>query len=162
MTDAASKYMDTLTVVKTFIYGVFVFLDINADVVQILAILMGIDTILGIIKTFVLNKRFTFKKLLFGLLSKAAVLIVPMILALTARALSFDFSWFVNAVLNILVVAEAFSSISNVISIKEKKELENSDFITILLKRIRNGLRTIMKNLTNTIDPDGEDKQKNE
>jgi len=157
MTEGVSKYMDTFTAVKTFVYGAFVFLDIDMDIVQILAILMCIDTVLGVIKTITLGNKFSFKKLLFGLLSKAAVLIVPMVLALTAKALSFDFSWFVNAVLNILVVAEAFSSITNVISIKEKKEMENQDFITILLKKVRNGLKNIMINLGNTIDPEGKD-----
>ena len=156
------KFADGWMAFKGFVYGAFVFLDINIDIVQVLGALMFLDTILGVIKTFVLGNKFSFKKLLFGLLSKAAVLIVPMVLALTAKALSFDFNWFVNAVLDILVIAEAFSAITNVISIKEKKELENTDFITILLKKIRSGLKGLIGNLAVTIDPDNEEEKEEE
>jgi hypothetical protein len=77
-----------------------------------------------------------------------------MILALVAKALSFDFTWFVSAVLNILVLAEAFSAISNIISIKEGKQIENQDFITKLLHSIRIGLSNIINKLFNTINPE--------
>lgn len=142
---------------KGFIYGAFVFLDIDFNVVSLLAILMAVDTVLGIFKVVALGKKFSFKKLIWGMITKVSVLIVPMILALTAKALSFDFTWFVNAVLDILVVAEAFSAITNVISIKEKKELENTDFITQLLKRIRRGLKSMINSIGDQIDPEGKD-----
>jgi hypothetical protein len=60
------------------------------------------------------------------------------------------------------VVSEAFSAITNVISIKEKRELENTDFITQLLKRIRSGLKGLIDNFTNQIDPDGEKENNND
>jgi hypothetical protein len=147
---------------KGFVYGAFVFLEIDQNVVQLLAILMAVDTILGIAKTIVLGEKFSFKKLIWGMITKVSVLIVPMVLALTAKALSFDFTWFVNVVLDILVVSEAFSAITNVISIKEKRELENTDFITQLLKRIRSGLKGLIDNFTNQIDPDGEKENNND
>lgn len=149
---------------KGFLYGAFIFLSIDVNVVSLLAILMTLDTFLGVVKTFALGNNFSFKKLIFGMTTKVSVLIVPMILALTAKALSFDFTWFVNAVLDILVVAEALSAITNVISIKEKKELENTDFITKILKKVRNGLAGVFSGLSNQIDPNGdkEDNNKNE
>lgn len=155
------KFGDGWMAFKGFVYGAFVFLDIDANVVKLLAILMAVDTVLGIAKTVVLGKKFSFKKLIWGMITKVSVLIVPMILALTAKALSFDFTWFVNAVLDILVVAEAFSAITNVISIKEKKELQNTDFITQLLYRIRRGLQTLISSMGNQIDPDGENEEDN-
>lgn len=153
--ESLGNFADTWTAIKGFFYGAFVFLDIDVDVVMLLAILMGIDTVLGVLKTIILGNKFSFKKLIWGMITKVSVLIVPMILALTAKALSFDFRWFVHAVLDILVVAEAFSAITNIISIKEGKELENTDFITQLLKRIRNGLRSLISGIGDQIDPDG-------
>ena len=88
------------------------------------------------------------------MITKISVLIVPMVLALVAKALSFDFTWFVSAVLNILVLAEGFSAISNIISIKEGKQIENQDFITKLLHGIRAGLGKLINNLFNTINPE--------
>lgn len=159
VTQAIAKATDYVTAIKAFIYGVFLFLDIDIDIVKILGILMAIDTVLGIIKTVRLGKKFSFKILIWGMITKVSILIVPMILALVAKGLSFDFRWFVNAVLNILVVAEAFSSITNIISIKENKELENSDFITQLLHNIRKGLHKVITNLFSTISQE-DDKPK--
>lgn len=157
MAETVNKLGNGLGAVKTFLYGVFVFLDIDVDIVKILAILMAVDTVFGIIKAIRLNKSVSFKKLIWGMITKVSVLIIPMVLALTAKALSFDFSWFVSAVLNILVVAEAFSIVNNVISIKEGKESESQDIITRLLHAVRNGLGTIIDRLFKTINP--EDKE---
>jgi toxin secretion/phage lysis holin len=147
------KLTEIAMTVKTFLYGVFLFLDIDTDIVKILAILMAIDTVLGVFKSIRLKRKVSFKKLVWGMVTKTSVLIVPMILALVAKALSFDFSWFVNAVLNILVLSEAFSSITNIISIKEGKELENTDFITKLLHAVRTGLSNLINKLFNIINP---------
>lgn len=157
--ESLGKFGEGWTAFKGFIYGSFVFLDMNFDVVKVLGTLMALDTVLGVVKTIVLGKKFSFKKLIFGIITKISVLVVPMVLALVAKGLSFDFSFFVNAVLDLLVIAEAFSAVTNVISIKEKKELENSDFITNLLKRVRSGLSKLMQTLTNTIDPEEENNE---
>jgi len=87
--------------IKGFIYGIFVFLDMDIDVIKILAILMALDIFLGVIKAIRLNKKICFRVLLTGMITKLSILILPMILALVAKALSFDFTWFVKAVLNI-------------------------------------------------------------
>lgn len=149
----------TLASVKTLIYGVFVALEIDVNVVIVLSYLMLADTIVGVIKAVRLGETISFKKLIWGMVTKVSVLIVPMVLALVAKGLSFDFKWFVNAVLDILVVAEGFSVISNVIAIKEKKEVENSDIITKLLNAVRKGMARIINGLMNTIDPEEDNKK---
>lgn len=148
------KTAEVITYIKTFLYGLFVFLDIDVNVVKILAILMAVDTVLGVFKAIKLKQAISFKKLVWGMVTKVSVLIVPMVLALVAKALSFDFSWFVKSVLNILVLAEAFSAISNVISIKEGKQIENQDLVTKLLHTIRIGLSNMINKLFNTINPE--------
>lgn len=147
------KAASIATAVKTFLYGVFIFLNIDVDIVKILAILMAIDTVLGVFKAIRLKKKISFKLLVWGMITKVSILIVPMILALVAKAMSFDFSWFVNAVLNILVLSEAFSAITNIISIKEGKSIENADFITKLLHAVRDGLAKLINKLFDTINP---------
>jgi toxin secretion/phage lysis holin len=142
---------------KGFIYGLFVFLDMDVDVVKILAILMGIDTFLGMVKAIRLNKKISFNVLLLGMISKLSILILPMILALIAKALHFDFTWFVSAVLNILVLSEGISAITNILSIRQKKEIKNEDFITKLLYAIRSAYGTLIDRAFKAINP--EDKE---
>lgn len=137
---------------KALLYGLFIALEMDTNVVQILAYLMLADTILGVIKAGRLGEKISVKKLLWGMITKVSVLIVPMVLALVAKALSFDFKWFVNAVLDILVVAEGLSAITNIIAIKEKKEVENSDIITRLLVAVRKGMQNIISRLLASIE----------
>lgn len=151
-----STYLDQpengLQFFKTLIYSFFIFMDIDVDVVHILALLMGVDTVLGVVKVLRLREKFSFKIMLWGLITKAAVLIIPMVLALTAKALDFDFRWFVVAVLNVIIVAEAFSCITNILSIKSKKKVENVDYITVLLHSIRKGLGAMVDRILKTIE----------
>jgi len=136
---------ETVSAIKIIIYSIFLYLGIDAEVVEVLFVLMCIDTVLGAIKAVVLGKLFSFKKLMWGVVTKLSVLIIPMVMALVAKGLSFDFKWFVLAILNVLIVAEAFSSISNILSIKSKKNVENVDFVSLLLRGIRQGLANIVK-----------------
>lgn len=134
--------------IKIGIYFIFGFLQMDINIVKILSILMIIDTVLGVWKSVRVNHlKFTFKKLLWGIVSKATILLIPMILALTALAIGFDFRWLVELVLKILVVSEALSSITNIISIKENKNLENTDFVSVLLHGIRDFFKKYLDKL---------------
>jgi len=134
--------------IKMVIYAVFAFLQIDLDIVKILSVLMVIDTILGVIKSLYINKlQFSFKVLLWGIVSKSTILLIPMILALVALVLGFDFKWLVEIVLKILVVSEGISSITNILSIKERKNIENTDYISKLLHGIRDTLNNIISKL---------------
>lgn len=124
--------------IKLGLYFIFGVLSVDINIVKWLSILMVIDTVLGVAKAVYVHKlKFTFKKLLWGIVSKATILLIPMILALVALALGFDFKWLVEIVLKILVVSEAISSITNILSIKERKNIENTDYISKLLHAIR-------------------------
>lgn len=143
---------EVITAIKIAVYSFFTYLGIDGNVVEVLFILMCVDTLLGSIKAVILGINFSFKKLLWGIVTKLSVLIIPMIIALVAKGLSFDFKWFVIAILNILIVAEGFSAISNILSIKSKKNIENVDFISMLLKAIRRGLENIVKKILASIE----------
>ena len=125
--------------IKLVVYGVFVFLQLDIDIVKVLSYLMITDTVLGTIKAIYVSKlKFTFKKLLWGFVSKCTILTIPMILALVSKGMGFEFKWVVVVVLKVLIVSEGISSITNILSIKEKKQIENTDYISKLLHAIRN------------------------
>lgn len=128
-------------------------LEMDTGIVKVLFYLMVMDTFLGVIKTIVLNDQFSFKKLVLGFVSKLAVLLVPTALALMSKGLNYNFKWFVTIVMDLLIVSDGISIISNSIAIKTKKEVENFDAITLMLKLIRNRLVQLFKRLLVLIDP---------
>lgn len=145
-----SEYSDEL---KLLLYGIFVYLEMDAEIVKVLFYLMVLDTFLGIIKTIVLNNSFSFKKLALGFVSKLAVLLIPTALALMSKGLNYNFKWFVTIVMDLLIVSDGISIISNIIAIKTKKKVENFDAMTLILKSIRNRLIQLFKRILITIDP---------
>lgn len=146
------EYVKVYNFLKAFLYGLFVSLDINVDTVKILTALMVMDTVLGILKALRLEQQFSFNILTWGFVTKLAVLIVPMTLGLVGKALTFDFTWFIDATLDILVLSEGFSIITNVLAIREKKHIKNTDIMTKLLNVIRNGLMRIINQLLSTVE----------
>ena len=123
---------------KILIYTLFALLNIDFDIVKVLVVLMCIDTILGSIKAvYVAKYEFTFKKLLWGIVTKSLILLIPMILGLTALGLGYDFRFLIDVVLKIFIVSEAVSALTNILSIRKKKPIENTDFISQLLHNIR-------------------------
>lgn len=145
--------METIyTHIKNLAYILCLFLGMKSDVVKVLFILMVLDSILGIIKALRLGNKFSFKVLLWGVITKLAILIIPMVLALMAKSLSFDFKYFVVAVLNIIIVSEGISCITNILSIKTKKQIENTDYITMLLETLKRILSGIIKKLFEALE----------
>lgn len=140
--------------VKALVYSTFIYLNLDVDVVKVLIWLMFIDTLSGIFKAFVLEKRFDFKILFFGICSKLLVLLIPMVVALVGKGISkdYDFTIVLDCILKVLVVSEGLSIITNFYVIKTKKEVKNFDAITMLLSAIRNLLLKIMKSTIKDID----------
>lgn len=143
-----------LNEIKTTLYLVFVFLNIDTDIVKILTFLMLIDTISGIIKSFIISSDFSFKLLFFGICSKVLVLLIPMTLALVGKGISktYDFTPLLDSVLRVLVVSEGLSIITNFYVIKTKKTVKNFDIISMLLSALRRGMLAIINQTLKTIE----------
>lgn len=143
-----------LNELKAVLYSTFIFLNIDTDVVHILIYLMLIDTLSGVLKSFILGKGFDFKVLFFGICSKLLILLIPMVVALVGKGISknYDFTIILNCILKILVVSEGLSTITNFYVIKTKKDVKNFDAITLLLSAIRNLLMKIITSTVKKID----------
>ena len=103
----------------------------------ILAFIMFLDFISALAKCYVLEIPITSRKLKSGILSKMLMLLVPLVLALTASAIGMDLVWFVTWVLNLLILGEAYSFISNVHAVKYKKELPEWNVLSIITRKLR-------------------------
>lgn len=138
------------------LYSSFIFLNIDVDVVKVLIWLMLIDTVSGVLKSFILDKRFDFKVLLFGICSKLLVLLIPMVVALVGKGISknYDFTGVLDCILKVLVVSEGLSVITNFYVIKTKREVKNYDVVTQLLSAIRKMLLKIINGTIKSINND--------
>jgi hypothetical protein len=138
--------------IKIAIYFLFVYLSLDIDVVKVLIWLMVSDTVLGSLKSiFVTKMRFNFNILLFGIVAKCAILSVPMILALAALGLGYDFKFLVEMVMKILIISETISAINNVLSIKDNNEILSTDYISKMLHAIRDFFKSYLDKILNYI-----------
>lgn len=142
--DNVAYYFNEL---KIAIYGVFVYLNIDIKTTKVLMALMFIDTFSGLIKSSVLHHKISLKKLINGILTKFLLILVPMVLALVGKGVHFDFTWAVTTVMSLMIVSEGLSIITNFLSAKTKKNIEQDDFITKLLMNIRKMFGSILTQL---------------
>lgn len=132
--DIIQKYAGEI---KTAFYSAFVFLNINTDIVKILLALMFLDTLFGIWKAVVMNRKIKAGILFEGIISKAMILLIPMVLALISKGVGYDFKLFPDIILKVLIMAEGFSIITSFYTIRTKKEPKDVDLITMILTSLR-------------------------
>ncbi len=147
------KILEYLNELQIVLHSFLTYLQMDVEIIKVLFYLMGMDTFLGIVKTIVLGRVFSFNKLAVGIISKLAVLLIPTALALMSIGLNYNFKWFVTIVMDLLIVSDGISIMSNIIAIKTKKEMENFDALTLILKSIRSRLIQLLKRLLTTINP---------
>jgi phage-related holin len=136
--------------VKVPLYGLFAFLNVDIDVVNVIMWLMIIDTISGIIKAIAVDKiQFTFKFFYIGIMSKFVLLLIPITLALMALGIGYDFTWAVEVTLRLIILSEGISIVTNTISIREKKIYENRDYLSIILHWVREKLISLFDSTIN-------------
>ena len=125
----------------------FAYTDINAEAFTILAIFLVFDTITWVIKVIAVGKKPTSRRFIVGVVSKLLMLTVPLVISLLAKVVTGnDVSWFIWASVWLLALAEAYSIIQNVVSIKLQKEIEEYDAITVVLTYILSQIRKILEN----------------
>ena len=147
----------SLNAILVLIYGVFISLDIDIDVVKTLMLLIIIDTFLGVAKTVYFQLQniekieFSTKRLLLGMISKPAIIIIPVTLALMGKGLHYDFIVFVETSMDVLIISEGISIFSHLIAIRTKKPVKSFDVITKILIAIRKGLISLFHIIINGI-----------
>lgn len=124
-------------VVIGFLAWVMVVTGLPAAPGAILAFIMFLDFISALAKCYVLERPITSRKLKSGILSKMLMLLIPLVMALTASAIGMDLVWFVTWVLNLLILGEAYSFISNVHAVRYKKELPEWNVLAIVARKLR-------------------------
>lgn len=122
------------------------FMGISVQSLTILAVLMLLDYITGIAKVIVIDAK-TLKsyKAIAGIIAKCAVLLIPIVIALCAKQMNIDAKNYIDATITALVLAEGYSIIGNIRSIYLRKEVEEIDGISFILKKISKVFEDILK-----------------
>ncbi|WP_373069820.1 phage holin family protein [Sulfurimonas sp.] len=114
-----------------------VYLDIEVETYSIYAVLLIIDLFTGWIKAGKLGEPRTSVRMKYGILTKLMLLLMPIVLALGAKAVGVEFKTILDVCMTILVLSEVYSIIGNMYTIKSGGELPEYDAIAMIGGKIR-------------------------
>ncbi len=129
-----------LNVVIVAISSFMVYLGVDVEAFTMFSILLCIDYITGLTKARAISESITSNKMKYGIVSKLSLIIIPLVLAISGKAMSYDLSNIVFVSVNILVLSELYSIVGNIYAVRNKKELPEYDVVSIIGKKIRDTL----------------------
>ncbi len=111
----------------------------NQEVIISLTFLMLIDIITGVTKSGVIYGWRSVRSSILsaGLISKLTVLLLPLIIAYTAKGLGINLSAMVSGSIYVLVLSEAYSALGNIQAIRTRKEVKEFDVVSITIRETR-------------------------
>ena len=136
---------ETMNFLKLALYGVFAYLDVPAEVFNILITFICLDTLFGVTAAWRLGKKVRFNLLMWGFYLKVAMLLLPLIVALLAKGLEMDFRMIVGLTIKLLIVSEFFSITGHFYAIRTKKELKKLDVISMILISFRTAAKNYIQ-----------------
>lgn len=113
-----------------------------AESIAVLLILMIADVFTGIARTWKIRGGQSIQSsvMTFGVVTKLLILLVPILIALAGKGIHMDLSLLVVGTVNILILSEVYSNISNIQSFRIGKDIKEFDAVSLLLKQIRDVL----------------------
>lgn len=120
--------------------GILAYLDISQEPFGLFATLLIIDYVTGLMKAKVLCISITSNKMKYGVISKLSLLLIPITIAIGAKAVGADSHHILLAGMYILIFSEVYSIIGNIYSIRTKDELPEYDAVGAIGKKIRSYL----------------------
>jgi len=125
----------------------FTFLGVNFGLISLLWFFMVFDTLFGVAKAIVLGgwDSVTRARFLAGILTKIAILFIPLSLALVGALTGFNFNIFVLTAIYAVIGNDAISCYTNILSIKKKRNYVNKDLIEMLINALRSGIYNAVK-----------------
>jgi hypothetical protein len=115
-----------------------------SDAFVALGVLLIIDVITGVVKSYKLDIKITSNNLKYGFLSKLILLLIPIIFQIGAKGVDIDGTNIVTISYNILIISELYSIIGNIYSIQTKESLPEMDAIQMIGRKLRNILLNLV------------------
>lgn len=132
--------------IKNFGYIPAFLLGLSMENYVILAVFMGIDVLTGLIKVWRVHggQDIKSRKIQAGVISKACILIIPILIVWAGRGVGIDLLWFGHGALGILILAELYSIVGNVTAISRKEEKSEFDAVSFALNKIKGMIENII------------------
>lgn len=125
------------------------YLKLDGEVIAIFSVLLILDIITGWFKVISLGMKPRSWRLANGIISKVVMIIIPLVMALGAKAIHVDITGLFYIVIDALVLSEVYSVLGNIYTINTKKNVEEFDVLSKILKLIRNTLNKMLKDSDN-------------
>uniref|UniRef100_UPI004047D9CE phage holin family protein n=1 Tax=Aliarcobacter sp. TaxID=2321116 RepID=UPI004047D9CE len=136
--------IETTTFVKilwntviVFFSAILAYLEISEEPFTLFAILLIIDYLTGLAKAKILCVSITSNKMKYGIISKLSLLLIPITIAIGAKAIGADSHYILLSGMYILIFSEVYSIIGNIYSIRTRDELPEYDAVASIGKKIR-------------------------
>jgi phage-related holin len=117
--------------------GILAYLQISQEPFTLFAILLILDYITGLAKAKTLGHSITSNKMKYGLISKFSLLLIPIVVAIGAKAVGGDSHYILMSGMYILIFSEVYSIIGNIYSTRTKEEFPEYDALAMIGKQIR-------------------------
>lgn len=139
----------TGNILKCLFYTFFALVNLNYDMAIFLFVAMMIDMFFGVSKAVVLKERVSPKIFIIGFIAKLMLLIIPFTVAVLGIALNMEFTWTADLAVRVLLANECLSILANILSVKNKRKVENIDLVSIFIAWIRKTAISVFEKFLN-------------
>lgn len=146
------------TFAKNISYGIAFLIGsvgLSIESFAIFGVLIVIDTITGVARTMIIHggRSFTSSKLTSGVIAKAFIISVPLLVAWAGKGAGIDMTALAQGVLSVLIIAELYSILGNIYAIHIRRDVAEFDAVAFILGKTRTIIENILKNTTKIEPP---------
>ncbi len=120
------------------------YLGLETEALALFCTLLVIDLITGVLKVLSLKQKPKSWRFANGLISKGVLLLIPLSIAVAAKAVHIDLGELIYLFISALILSELYSIIANIYTIHTGKEAEEFDVLSLLLKKIRTTINMML------------------
>ena len=139
------------TVIFAWILSILLYLDIDVEILSLYGILMFIDFLTWIAKSYRL-KTTTSKRAFIWLMSKTLMIILILTCGIFAKILNLDAHLFLKLLIGALSLAEWYSIIANIQTFRTWKKQEEYDAVSYVLAWILKVIKKVIEKLLEKIN----------
>lgn len=131
----------------TYVLAFFAYTGISHELIAILAMLMVIDTVTGVLRSYRIHggRSITSSRLGWGVVTKLLFLTIPFVIVLVGKGAGYDLAILADWAIKVMVLSEGYSIISNILSVHRNEDMPEFDAMTFILNKIRDTLQAIIK-----------------
>lgn len=122
-------------------------LGLDFQSVYILAAFLVVDFFTGVMRAAIVNggQAVRSSRMGAGALSKALVLTVPVLMVWGGKGAGIDLTWVGQGTISVLVLAELYSILGNIQSIRLRRDIMEFDAVNFIIVKLRDFLETKIK-----------------